>query len=494
MKLRLPLCLSLLVLAAISVAAKDLATYQLGDVADTDLTTPVAVDVTDAAATAALKTARAQQFPAIFRQSAEVTNALRRDFLAAFALARTNFLADLEIEFHSRALSEATIGSADFGRLVTVFDVENRAFPIADDLAAQWARGGDAEASRDKLLATLMWVAGRAIRPDALPADMTLAEAIRLVPVTNLNQSLTFEGVQAGSLTPANAVLTLSSAQNLFRREFPPEQQVFARALAAFIKPNCFPDAPFTKLTRGTAVYQMVVADHFDAGDVIVHKGETIDAKARAIITAVIEKLSPEPAAPAAPLADVPIATESPASPPAATFNATRQPSVSDLPVRAGPSHSRHLALILSLTAISLGAFALAGWQMLRNRKRSQTFALATQNSLPLNVAVPADLNPQVAQAVREAVQQELAMQRRELLLAQQTAADEIGALVQRLDDLQVPMQQRLHTYESRIHALESELALRNEENRQLLKLKIEMVSRQLATERATTMNTSFSA
>jgi hypothetical protein len=90
-----------------------------------------------------------------------------------------------------------------------------------------------------------------------------------------------------------------------------------------------------------------------------------------------------------------------------------------------------------------------------------------------------------VAQAVREAVQQELASQRRELLVAQQAATEEIAALVRRLDELQVPMQQRLQTYEGRIQELEKELTLRNEENRELLKLKIEMISRQLATERA---------
>ena len=107
---------------------------------------------------------------------------------------------------------------------------------------------------------------------------------------------------------------------------------------------------------------------------------------------------------------------------------------------------------------------------------------------LPLADAAKPDLAPQVALAVREAVQRELALQRRELLVAQQAATDEIAALVQRLDELQMPMQERLHTYETRIQSLEKELSVRNEENRELLKLKIEMISRQLQTERAATL------
>jgi hypothetical protein len=96
-------------------------------------------------------------------------------------------------------------------------------------------------------------------------------------------------------------------------------------------------------------------------------------------------------------------------------------------------------------------------------------------------------LAPQVAQAVREAVMQELAMQRRELMLAQQAATDEIVALVQRLDQLQLPMQERLRAYEGQIQRLEKELAARAEENRELLKLKIDMMRRQLERERAHT-------
>ena len=99
--------------------------------------------------------------------------------------------------------------------------------------------------------------------------------------------------------------------------------------------------------------------------------------------------------------------------------------------------------------------------------------------------ALKASLAPQLAESLKEAVVQGLAAQRSELLKAQQNAALEISELVHRLDELKAPMQDRLRSYEERIHELENDLAERNEENRELLKLKIEMTRRQLEAERA---------
>jgi len=478
---------------SLELRAGDIAAYHLGDVADADITTPVALDVVDTNATASLRSIKSQQFPSIFRSLPDTTNSVTLGFVAAFAKARTNFLADVAIEFHSATLDEATIASADFGRLVTVFDVENKTFPVTDELAAEWARGGDGQVIREKLLATLQWAANRPVRPNVLPQGMVIGETIRLVPVIDLNQKLSFETVQQGQLVAAAGVMTVSNAQALFRREFPAGQQLFARALAAFLSPNCFPDELFTQLTRGSAVYKVVVSDHFDAGDIIVHRGDTIDAKTLAALQALNTRLPASP--PPTPIAAAnvqPLPVSQP--PPVAVPIPQPAPAgVSQRPVShpqkpAPQTGLRHLGLILTLAGISVASLLVAGWQYSKERKRATISALVAQVPLPLPDVAKPDLAPQVAQAVREAVQRELALQRRELLVAQQAATDEIAALVQRLDELQMPMQERLHTYETRIQSLEKELSVRNEENRELLKLKIEMISRQLQSERAATL------
>jgi hypothetical protein len=497
---RLILCLLSLGLGFTGLA-RDLTSYRVGDVADADVVTPMALEVVDTAATAEFKSAKARQYPAIFRSFPEATNQMTQDFLAAFAHARTNFLVEMTNEFHVQTLDEGPTASAEFGRLVTAFGVENRSFPVTDELAAEWARGKDGRIIQEELLTVLHWAANRQVRPDTLPEGMTLGETVRLVPVTEPDQKLSFEAAQQGQLVPAASLITVSNVQALFRREFPARQQLLARALASLIRPNCLPDAPLTKLTRGTVAFQMVVTDHFDAGDAIVRQGDTIDAKARAALLALAEKLKAvEPAAVAvASVQPPPKAAPQPAFPPSSPqapppdtlTKAAPAPAVVQRVVTVASSKPvvkagrRHIGLVLTLAGISFAALLVALGQYWRQRNRSATSAAVAQVPLPLPGAVKADLTPQVAQAVREAVQQELASQRRELLLAQQAATDEIASLVRRLDELQVPMQQRLQTYETRIQTLETELALRNEENRELLKLKIETTARQLEAERA---------
>ncbi len=68
---------------------------------------------------------------------------------------------------------------------------------------------------------------------------------------------------------------------------------------------------------------------------------------------------------------------------------------------------------------------------------------------------------------------------------AQQKAAADLAALEQRLAKVHAPLQDRLQAYEQRIYELEKELALKGEENLELIKAKILMVRRQLEAEKS---------
>jgi hypothetical protein len=52
------------------------------------------------------------------------------------------------------------------------------------------------------------------------------------------------------------------------------------------------------------------------------------------------------------------------------------------------------------------------------------------------------------------------------------------------LEEVQTPLLERLHAYEQRISELEASLAGQSQENRELLKLKIDLLREQLAAER----------
>jgi hypothetical protein len=111
-------------------------------------------------------------------------------------------------------------------------------------------------------------------------------------------------------------------------------------------------------------------------------------------------------------------------------------------------------------------------------------------NSL-LNSA-QSDLAPHLMEALKDAVVQELAAQRRELLAGQQSAAAELTELARRLEAVQTPLLERLRTYEERIAELEKDLADQSKENRELLKMKIDLLRQQIETERAATPRLKF--
>ncbi len=97
---------------------------------------------------------------------------------------------------------------------------------------------------------------------------------------------------------------------------------------------------------------------------------------------------------------------------------------------------------------------------------------------------VQASVAPHLVDALKNAVVQELASQRRELLAAQQTATAELTELARRLEAVQTPLLERLNAYENRVQELEKELGEQSKENRELLKMKINMLREQIETER----------
>ena len=113
---------------------------------------------------------------------------------------------------------------------------------------------------------------------------------------------------------------------------------------------------------------------------------------------------------------------------------------------------------------------------------KTQPIAPVTVNTL-LN-SLQSSLAPHLTQAIKDAIVQELAAQRRALLAAQHEAAAELTELARRLEAVQTPLLERLRAYEQRLEELQKQLAEQTKENRELLKLKIEMTRRQIESER----------
>ncbi len=459
---RLRFAFALALLCAGGLHAKDLAAYRVGDTAAENITTPVALDVIDANATAARKAAEALKTPAIFRSypDASITNAMAAELHAEFAATRSNFLAALKADFPSVPLDSGAIASARFAGFLADFNGRSKSFPVDAKLAASWATGDAGLGTENHFIAALLKMTHRPIRADDLPAGFALGDTLMLVPAASPSETVTLaDAEQRGKLITQNNMTPLTRLQMLFRREFPEDEQPLARSLSVFLKPNCAPDAGLTQQARNRDVGQLVVVDHYDAGQLIVQRGATIDPKIKAALEALNEKLMPDQL-------NRQIAA------------AHEQMQQQRLQIRA-----RNEWLVAALAAVSVVSVAALFfvWQQSRARRQSDLLpARGGQQNI-----IQTELAPQLAQVIKDALVQELAAQRHELLSAQQCAAAEIADLVRRLDRLQAPMHERLQIYEQQIQKLEKELAVRTEENRELLQMKIEMIRHQLASERA---------
>ena len=127
----------------------------------------------------------------------------------------------------------------------------------------------------------------------------------------------------------------------------------------------------------------------------------------------------------------------------------------------------------------------IAANESIRKMLHGKTQPLPPPSVAAVLQAAQSSLESHLVEALKDAVVQELASQRRELLAGQQQAAAELTELARRLEAVQTPMLERLRAYEQRIAELEKELSEQSKENRELLQLKIEMTRRQLESERS---------
>ena len=506
-------------LAGVSAPAKDLAAYKIGDTAQDDIVATAPFEAPDEEGTAALKLSKGENTPPIYREYADATNTIARQFLAAFDKAHANFNSGIVSTFQTN-IDDTVIASPDFGYFVTEFNVVNKALPVTTELAAEWAHGDPGVEFRNRCLGLLLQAMDRPVRPDAFPTNFVVRRSIRVVQVASPDEELSLASAKHfGHMFATTNLLTISRARALFRAGFSGDDQPFGRALSDFLQPNCYPDVALTQQGRDAVMKQIVVSDHFDKGHVLVRRGQTIDAQVKAELDALSQQLIPS-------ALNQQIATEhentlqqqqltaqAQQQAEEAQQQAQNEHEAAQLALRAQQQaladrnaaetqadqeraqalsaqalaqkiHQRNEWLVAAMAAVSVVALFVL-WRSLRSRRAVPISVPARLERMekPAPIA-PAELAPYLAQTLKEAVVQGLASQRAELLEAQRLAAIEISELVQRLDQLQTPMQERLRAYQDRIQELQKELAQRTEENRELLRLKIEMMRRQLETER----------
>lgn len=142
------------------------------------------------------------------------------------------------------------------------------------------------------------------------------------------------------------------------------------------------------------------------------------------------------------------------------------------------------LPLEASTAAESGDALPASAWGKLEPSNEKfwrQRAAEAERHAEDILNMVRAGLAPQLARQMMNKLVQELITQRAEWLLTSRVAENELAEIERRFTASHTQLQKRLRDFEKRTEELEQMLAVKTEENSELIKSQIELTQKQLA-------------
>jgi len=464
---------AVVLLVGASLPAVELADYKLGDQARTDITTPVPLVVIDPAATAELKAKEGERVPVIFRFYPEAGAEATAAFHQSFVQTRGNFLDAVEQSFDARKLTEDSLASATFSRLVVAFQKKNPLFPVTTELARLWAAGESDREFEAPLLASLGAQMKAFIRAtNTIPDGAKVGSTVRVVSFGD-TETLTAQMVARHGINhPKTEFVSFQRAKSDLLDAFPPEQHAVAKYLSSFLRPNCEVEADLTIALRAKRTEGLGATATYTAGQVIARRGQVIDEKVMAALTVLKGKIASS---------DRTLA----ATPPPATRNYLWLISAAV----GGVLLAIFSVVILrrSKPATLLPARVDGGMDIAKTPGRpdwQQRAISAERRAENAQTVIREGLIAHLARWMSDTLVQKLRLQRAHLIETQQQAATEVDKLGQRLDTIHSRMQGRLSVYEQRIVELEKELDTKDELNRELIQAEIDKIRRQMDVER----------
>jgi hypothetical protein len=447
---RRALC-SLFLLAALGLPTRlafaAVPNLKLGDVAPDDIITPVPLVVLDPEATDALKEKVGQQAPSIVRFIPDAGAQAETELRKAVAGARAKFLSALD------ALQDHPPTAADIGTPVFsaardyLVNNSSKNFPTAL-FTEMWVRGQSDAAVIDSLMPPLHEILAQPILASG-PHDVPLppAQPVRLLPVKSLVEPLLADPVEsAGQPIAIGKLVSVSQAQQLARKAFPGDPRGLGDFLAEFIVPNARYDPGLTDIVRSKRIAGLAVNDTYEPAQVVIHRGQTIDRKALTALSVLREKSM---------IGTLQTKLDQEQSLAGIIQNQTKWVTlVLALTVvglslilwrlRQRPAPSLAPALYDPASASGAGENVWKERALLAEGKAERAHHAIRSG---------------VMGWMRDKVFRTMFRQREELLSAQQSAEVEMQELEQRLEQLHAPLQERIGAYESRIKELETELA-----------------------------------
>lgn len=458
-----------------SAAAKELTDYRVGDRIEADVVTPLPLMVVDPAATEALKEKEIQRIPVVFRFDKSAAINVEADLREKYSLARSNFLFLMHSSFHHTRLEEHQTTTEQFDKLIASFKKRDKYFPLTDALAVDWALGRDGLAEQVKVMARIRTAMEQPIRYDNLTNAPKIGSRITLIPARSAEEKISLDDLTArGQSVPKSNLLTMSRARLALREKFSAEEADAATFAARCLVENCFAETDLTLAARARHTDALFVADNYQAGQVIARQGQLVNRKVMAALTQLQEK----------------------------TAAGRLQAQVTQQQGQVAQIRESNRLLIAGLIGVATLLCGALAWLAFRRKSPESLLPAvvppgnpptAVETEWQQRALAAEDKVAKAHEAIRSGVVAQLkdkavaslAAQRTDMLEAQHAAAVEMAELEKRLNDLHAPLQDRLRAYEGRIVELEKALAAKGEENRELIRAKIELMRKQLEAERA---------
>jgi hypothetical protein len=285
------------------------------------------------------------------------------------------------------------------------------------------------------------------------------------VACASLEEELTLEAAKAAAKTvPRSNLVAVTRAREVLTAALAGEPTAIQRHLASLLRPNCLPEESITIQERAERTGPLWAADRYESGQLIISKGQVVTEQLKAALDQAREK----------------------------STVARLQQQKHDVVAQVAET-SRSRDWIIGGLVAGVVALFLVLWRVLRLRNTATTLMPARVPDLTgwepgtINVSVSPPVAatsegffPHFARVLRDRVVRRLLAQRTDMLDTQQKAAMEMAELEARLEKVHTPLRDRLQAYEQRIADLERELALKGEENRELIRAKIQLTKQQL--------------
>jgi hypothetical protein len=437
--------------------------YKAGETARVEVVAAVGFVAIDQEKTAELRLKGGERVPVIYRFDTNAAAAALANLQDAFTSNRQYFVVRLQSRFNRQVLDDRELSGDRFAKFLSSYQSTHRAFPLSSNLACAWAKGeSDSEwtlAFEDKLRNAM----AHFIRPEDRPAEAKIGWQVKLVP-SDASSALSMAQVERTRAVARSNVIALLKFRSEFAKQFAPEEKYVVRFLSAFIQPTCIPEGELTRELREKQMAGLSSVTRYEPGDVIVRPGDLVSTATKAALDEYRAKLA---------------MLRGPAAAPSATLVAAPIPARPITPWIWGGS----------------ALFAAAGAVFFyRARRRRQTAALAlVPDSLGQDAVAALRDDPVIrdrllahlTRLMGQSIVRRLFAQRGQLLATQHAATAQTTEIEQRLEKVQSDMQERFTAYEQRIEELEKELAAAEEQNRDLIRVKIAIAKQELEAERA---------